>query len=37
LYAGHFGSAKTLARIQRQFHWQNIHDDVATYCNTYSV
>jgi hypothetical protein len=34
LYAGHFGSAKTLARIQRQFHWQNIHDDVATYYNT---
>ena len=34
MYAGHFGYAKTLARIQRQFHWQNIHDDVATYCNT---
>ena len=30
----HFGSAKTLARIQHQFHWQGIHEDVALYCNT---
>jgi hypothetical protein len=34
LYAGHFGSAQTLARIQHQFHWQGIHEDVALYCNT---
>ena len=34
LYAGHFGSAKTLSRIQSQFHWFNLHKDVALYCNT---
>ena len=34
LYAGQFVSAKTLARIQHQFHWQGIHEDVALYCNT---
>jgi transposase InsO family protein len=34
LYAGHYGSAKTLLRVQSQFHWNDIHRDVALYCNT---
>ena len=34
LYSGHYGSAKTLSRIQNQFHWFNLHKDVALYCNS---
>ena len=34
LYAGHYGSAKTTLRVQQQFHWPGMHDDIALYCNT---
>jgi len=29
LYAGDFGSAKTTLRVQQQFHWKGIYDDIA--------
>ena len=28
LYAGHYGSAKTTLRVQQQFHWPGMHDDI---------
>ena len=34
LYAGHFGTAKTLHRLEEQFFWPQINLDVADYCTT---
>ena len=34
LYSGHYGSAKTVIRVQQQFHWNGLYQDVALYCNT---
>ena len=34
LYAGHYGSAKTTLRVQQQFHWPGIYQDIASYCNS---
>ena len=34
LYAGHYGSAKTALRVQQQFHWNGLYQDIALYCNT---
>ena len=34
LYAGHFGTQKTLYKLQQQFFWPKIHIDVADYCRS---
>ena len=34
LYAGHFGTSKTLNRLQQQFYWPQIYVDVADYCRS---
>ena len=31
---GHLGPAKTLERVQRHFHWQDMRKEVAAYCAT---
>ena len=34
LYSGHFGTAKTLDRLQQQFYWPQLYVDVADYCRS---
>ena len=34
---GHLGVEKTLNKIQREFYWPNLNNDVADYCRTCSV
>jgi hypothetical protein len=34
LYAGHFGTAKTLNRLQQQFYWPQLYVDVADCCRS---
>ena len=34
LYSGHFGTHKTLNRVQQQFHWPHLSSDVADFCTS---